>query len=91
MTMTTQPNSKPNTEVTRVYYTGDMANSSGWFTAHEVPNAITVQLIEEDGGEDRAFSIRKDHIGNLYQGHCNPRFVTEEAYREFYRLRGVTL
>ena len=65
---------------TEIYYTGDMANSS----AHcKVVSQGTnpVVLSEIDG--DRTFHVYKSQIGEVYQGHCNPRFVTEEARQAF--------
>jgi hypothetical protein len=54
-----------------------MANNGGWFrvTAQNGQN-IT---ITEEGGEGRVITIPAYHIGEVYAGHCNPRFVTEQA------------
>lgn len=64
------------TNGTKVYYTGDMANASGNFTVTGV-SGYSVTLVENDG--DRKFSVYQSQIGNVYNGTCNPRFVTEEA------------
>lgn len=73
----------------RVFYTGDMANQSGWFQADgdmEDPNA-KITLREEPGplSEDRTIHVFRRHIGDRYFGHCNPRFVTAEAHAAYYR------
>jgi len=65
----------------KIYYTGDMANASGHFTVASI-NSFSVTLVEVDG--DRKFDVYPSQIGSVYQGHCNPRFVTEEA-RQAYR------
>jgi hypothetical protein len=74
----------------RIYYTGDMANQSGWFRAE--PDTTSSQALygslllrEEDG--PRTFTVLRRHIGEVYAGHCNPRFVTEDAYQTYYRER----
>jgi hypothetical protein len=66
----------------RIYYTGDMANHSGWFAVTPAHNG-NLRLIEEDGGEGRDFIIGAYQVGDVYKGHCNPRFVTEAAYRAY--------
>lgn len=66
----------------RIYYTGDMANQSGWFAATPMANG-NVRLVEEEGGEDRDFVINRVQVGSVYQGHCNPRFVTEAAVQTY--------
>jgi len=75
----------------RVYYTGDMANQPGWFTATEAEGGQLV-LREEDGPLSHHRSpwvvFRRD-IGDVYHGHCDPRFVTEQAYRNYYASRKV--
>jgi hypothetical protein len=63
----------------RIHYSGDMANASGWFRLY--PTQQGVELIEEYG--DRRFTITPALIGDVYQGHCSPRFVTEAAYNWF--------
>ena len=49
----------------------------------EGPNHV--MLSEIDG--DRTFHVYRSQIGEVYQGHCNPRFVTEEARQRFVRER----
>lgn len=74
---------------TKIYYTGDMANASGNFEVTAIETSrwgTNVTLKELAGGEDRKFTIQAGQIGSVYQGHCNPRFVTEEA-RQAYRNR----
>lgn len=76
----------------RVYYTGDVANQP----AHlEVVSVITradglyYNLDERAEENRRLFMLVADrHIGRAYFGHCDPRFVTEEA-RETYRAAQV--
>jgi len=77
--------------MTRIYYTGDMANQPGWFQVTEQEGAV-LQLREEPLELDgRSFSIHSWQIGDRYEGHCNPRFVTEEAYKAFRAQRaGLT-
>ena len=72
---------------TKIFYTGDMANSSGSFeVVSKGPGFYTLR--ELDG--DRTFQgIYASQIGDVYQGHCNPRFVTEEA-RQTYRKAYVS-
>ena len=65
----------------RVYYSGDMANQPGWFTRRPSPGG-TVSLVEE-GGEGRRLTVSPQEIGDVYHGHCSPRFVTEAAYNAF--------
>jgi hypothetical protein len=73
--------------MTRIYYTGDMANQSGWFTTEDAltPPTNPVTLTEDDTewGEGRKFTIHAMQVGHVYAGHCSPRFVTEAAYREY--------
>ena len=61
---------------TRIYYTGDMANSAKWGTATG-ENAGGV-LVEYDNGASTV--VFPQAIGKVYRGHCDPRFVTEAAY-----------
>lgn len=66
-----------NRPAARVYYTGDVANRDGWFTVAPTPNAREVRLVEEPGerSEGRVITVFPSHIGDVYAGHCNPRFV----------------
>lgn len=72
----------------RIYYTGDVANQPGWFrVVSEAPEFGSVRVEEEDG--DRRFVLHLFEIGDRYEGHHNPRFVTEAAYRAYRASRGV--
>lgn len=71
----------------RIYYTGDMANSSGWFTVSRIIDSRNVELTECDGGDSRVLTVAVPMIGDLYQGHCNPRFVTAQAHAAYCQAR----
>jgi hypothetical protein len=73
----------------RVYYTGDVANQPGWFTVAPEAQGGHVVLVEDAGGEGRRFTLSAGHIGDVYQGHCNPRFVTEDAYLAYHQERAA--
>ena len=64
---------------TRIYYTGDVANHS-WWGSVESEDQHNVFIRVDDG---QLVSVFQQSIGNLYQGHCDPRFVTEEAFKEY--------
>jgi len=66
----------------RIYYTGDRANSAAWTKVISL-DGFSVQLEHEADGH--VMDVFRQAIGDLYQGHCDPRFVTERAYREYYR------
>lgn len=66
----------------KIYYTGDMANQSGWFKVESFRAPGCVDLVEIGGDRDMK-GIFVDHIGTEYQGHCGTRFVTEAAYKEY--------
>jgi len=68
---------------TKIYYTGDRANASANCTIVDISKNY-VSLSEING--NRTFHIAQSQIGNVYQGHGNPRFVTEEA-RQAYLAR----
>lgn len=74
---------------TKVYYTGDMANASGHFEVLSRSSLGSfVTLRELPGGDGRMFTgVYTSQIGSKYEGHCNPRFVTEEARQAFYAAR----
>jgi hypothetical protein len=72
-----------------IYYTGDMANASGWFVVSARVSANQIRLTEVNGGEDRVKIVSDWHIGELYQGHCDPRFVTLAAYNAWREQRGA--
>lgn len=67
----------------RIYYTGDIANLDGWGTVREVEDG-SVLLVQDDG---RVQHIFPQAIGDKYEGHCNPRFVTEAAYASWKDMR----
>lgn len=78
----------------RIYYTGDMANQPGWFNetasdleGHVGNRRLVVELVEEGG--ERSFAVHAHHIGDVYRGHCDPRFVTEEAYNTYHAARRI--
>ena len=73
----------------RIYYTGDMANASGWFTVTRVGGPRDVELKECPGGDGRTINTPALMIGDLYKGHCNPRFVTAKAYAAYYEALRV--
>ncbi len=75
---------------TRIHYSGDMCNAPGWFTATDHPTVPGVlRLTEEAGGEGRVLTVRDYEVGDVYAGHCSPRFVTEAAVRAFRASRGA--
>jgi len=68
---------------TKIYYTGDMANRSGMFEIIARGPGYFV-LRELPGGDGRVFKgVYAAQIGHEYHGHCDPRFVTEEAVQAF--------
>jgi hypothetical protein len=69
----------------RIYYTGDMANHSGWFRVERTDMNGNLRLVEDGTpNHGRTMAILPMQIGDVYQGHCNPRFVTELAYATYY-------
>jgi len=60
----------------RIYYTGDICNQSDWGTVAKIESG-NVCLQMDNGGQMWVWDTA---IGNVYQGHCNPRFVTQTAY-----------
>lgn len=72
----------------KIYYTGDICNSRGHFeVVATTPSALMLQ--ELPGGDGRTFHVYPSQVGSVYQGHCNPRFVTEEARQAFLKARGL--
>ncbi len=68
-----------------IYYTGDMTNSSGHFRVTN--EGRTTVTLTEINGEGRIFhGIFHSQIGEVYQGTCDPRFVTKYAYQA-YRIK----
>ena len=74
----------------KIYYSGDMANSPGWFTVTDIRRSqfgVSYDLTEIKG--ERVF-LGTRNIGHVYAGHCDPRMVTSQAYDAFYaRLQSV--
>ena len=68
---------------TRVYYTGDMANQPHWAEIVEIRTGrgqeVTLRADARDESP-RTYTIPRHHIGDVYAGHCDPRFVTEAAW-----------
>lgn len=67
----------------RIHYSGDMANPSGWFRVARIAEH-TVDLSEIDGDGRKINGIQHNQIGDVYAGHCAPRFVTDKAYNAYY-------
>ena len=65
----------------RIYYTGDMANASGWLEVTGYSEGIYVDCREIEGERREFPKLFASSIGTKYEGHCNPRFVTAEAYQ----------
>lgn len=66
---------------TSIYYTGDMANASGFGIVSRVLSdkwGRFVDIAMHDGREKVRIPVSM--IGNKYEGHCGTRFVTREAY-----------
>ena len=71
----------------KIYYTGDMANHSGWFKItgfkEAGPYNPNMYALTEING-DRVFGgVYEIGISDKYNGHCGTRFVTEEAYKAY--------
>lgn len=71
----------------KIYYTGDQANYDGWFVITGLRDAsydLTEILPVAEIIEQRKFlGVSFSAIGNIYHGHCNPRFVTKEAHKAY--------
>lgn len=70
-----------------IYYTGDMANADAFGTVTAVRDTQWGQMVEVTYDDGRAQTIRLTMIGNVYNGTCNPRFVTRAAYDAFWAER----
>lgn len=72
----------------RIYYTGDVANQSGWFTVEHIKGG-NLHLVEVPGeySEGRSFIISSSQVGDKYEGHGGTRFVTETAYKAWRAAR----
>ena len=70
---------------TEIYYTGDMANHSGFFKVTKVEDQnISMVEIEEDGlNRGRNINTPVWGIGTTYEGHMGTRFVTRAAYNAY--------
>ena len=70
---------------TKIYYTGDMANASGFgeiVKVHEDEKwSNHYDLRMEDGREINRLSACM--VGEKYNGTCSTRFVTRKAYDEY--------
>jgi hypothetical protein len=65
---------------TRIYYTGDVCNQPDWGVVvdRDLPNAATqFHVLFERIGD---MTLQITSVGDVYEGHCHPRFVTGEAY-----------
>ena len=64
-----------------------MANQAWWGTVIEhVDNHVIVE-INNEGRVFRTLKLSLQQIGTVYRGHCDPRFVTEVAYKLFVEHR----
>ena len=72
----------------RVYYTGDMANDPAWLTVVSQRGPDSYDLREVETGTVRRGVM---FIGHVYQGHCDPRYVTGEAYAAYQATFNRTL
>jgi len=73
------------TSIAAIYYTGDMANPSGWFViTRETKNSVD---LVEVGGDRTIRGIGRHQIGTVYEGHCGTRFVTRQAYDDYRAAR----
>ena len=69
---------------TEIYYTGDMANQSGFFVITKIEEShAMLKEIETDHVKRRSINTPVWGIGTTYKGHMGTRFVTRQAYNEF--------
>ena len=61
----------------RVFYTGDQANDPAWLTVVAPRGENSYDLQETETGRIRRGVM---FVGSVYAGHCDPRYVTGEAY-----------
>jgi hypothetical protein len=66
----------------KIYYTGDMANLSGWFVVSNM-RAPDCGDLQEIDGDRTMLGVYTRHVGTEYHGHCNPHYVTEAAYNTY--------
>ena len=64
----------------RLHYSGDVCNHRVWATVTEVKGNHVVIEFDEGGSQPIPVYI----IGDVYHGHCDPRFVTEAAYKDWH-------
>ena len=70
-----------------IYYTGDVANQSWWgrITAIDVEKQqVTLAFTHPETGEECTETFLRTSIGDNYEGHGDPRFVTRQAYRAYH-------
>ncbi len=65
-----------------VYYTGDMANDSGWLKI-TCTGPTNIGMVEGGVYGGRVFNVKPSNIGDVYKGHCDPRFVTKAAFNAY--------
>lgn len=65
----------------KVFYTGDRANDPAWLTV-SCTGPTNIGMVASDG---EAFNVSPNAIGDTYRGHCDPRFVTKDAYDAYRR------
>tara|TARA_R100001510_G_C7625472_1_gene185436 strand:- start:118 stop:384 length:267 start_codon:yes stop_codon:yes gene_type:complete len=75
----------------KIYYTGDMANCSGWFVITSIEDCkwygkkINVEEIKTDYSQDRKFDLTPNSISNLWNGKSIYRFIMEKPYKEYQK------
>lgn len=71
----------------KIYYTGDQANQSGMFEIVFATNDNHGQAynLRELNGDRMFRNVFHCGIGDVYEGHCGTRFVTEEAYNNYHK------
>ena len=74
----------------RIYYTGDMANDSAWLIVSSTTHPTGALELKHAEDESAWGFVHPVMIGDFYQGHCNPRFVTAKAYTTYYENRLAT-
>ncbi len=67
-----------------IYYTGDMANRSGWGKiTHVRPCVYDEYVYTYEMADGRVFNLTPKIIGQKFEGHSGTRFVTLEAYKAY--------
>ena len=74
---------------TRIYYTGDMANASGFgeVTDKKPADRYAPDQLQITMEDDRSFWIYSMSVSDHYNGTCATRFVTEAAYLAYREER----